>query len=170
MTEAGESSGRAAEARIAVLYAEHIPRARRLAYLLTGSREDAEDLAHEAFLRVVGRFADLRAPELFSAYLNRAVVNACRSSHRKSAVRRKHAALQKASTTVPAHDPSDRDALWAMLLRLPERQRAALVLRFYEDLSESAIADALRCRPGTVKSLLSRGLEALRAEVSNEPV
>jgi RNA polymerase sigma factor (sigma-70 family) len=62
----------------------------------------------------------------------------------------------------------DRELLWTALGRLPERQRAALVLRFYEDLSEAQVAEILRCRPGTVKSLVSRGLERLRIEMRGE--
>ena len=62
----------------------------------------------------------------------------------------------------------DRDELWTALERLPQRQRAAIVLRYYEDLSESRIAELLQCRPGTVKSLLSRGLEAMRTEIGGD--
>ena len=58
--------------------------------------------------------------------------------------------------------------LWRALGRLSGRQRAAIVLRFYEDLSEARIAEILRCRPGTVKSLLSRGLETLRHDIRDE--
>jgi RNA polymerase sigma factor (sigma-70 family) len=54
------------------------------------------------------------------------------------------------------------------LLRLPARQRAAIVLRYYEDLPERQIAELLRCQPGTVKSLLSRGIAALREQVGGE--
>ena len=62
-------------------------------------------------------------------------------------------------------DPEDRDELWKGLQRLAPRQRAAIVLRFYEDLSEERTAEVLGCPRGTVKSLVSRGLEALRTEV-----
>ena len=61
--------------------------------------------------------------------------------------------------------PEDRDELWSALQRLSPRQRAAIVLRFYEDLSEERTAEVLRCPRGTVKSLVSRGLETLRTEV-----
>jgi RNA polymerase sigma factor (sigma-70 family) len=62
-------------------------------------------------------------------------------------------------------DLAVREAVRQELLRLPQRQRIALVLRFYEDLSEAQIADFLQCRPGTVKSLISRGTQALRARM-----
>jgi len=61
-----------------------------------------------------------------------------------------------------------REDLWRALGRLSKRQRAALVLRFYEDLPERQVAEILRCRPGTVKSLVSRGLETLRNEIRGE--
>jgi RNA polymerase sigma factor (sigma-70 family) len=57
------------------------------------------------------------------------------------------------------------EAIHGALLRLPERQRAAMVLRFYEDLSETQAADVLRCRPGTVRSLVARGMKTLRTEL-----
>lgn len=66
----------ATSSRMADLYAAHMPAAIRLALVLTGSREDAEDLAQEAFIRTAGRFADLRSRDAFPAYLRRAVVNA----------------------------------------------------------------------------------------------
>ena len=62
----------------------------------------------------------------------------------------------------------DREELWRALRRLSERQRAAIVLRFYEDLSEAQVAEILNARPGTVKSLVSRGLETLRGEIRGE--
>jgi len=62
----------------------------------------------------------------------------------------------------------DRELLWRAMAGLTERQRAAIVLRFYEDLSEADVAEILRCRPGTAKSLVSRGLEAMRHEIRGE--
>jgi RNA polymerase sigma factor (sigma-70 family) len=73
-----------------------------------------------------------------------------------------------ASPGITAPDLGDRDALWDALARLPQRQRAALVLRYYEDLSERQIADVLQAPVGTVKSLLSRGLNTLRNEIGGE--
>ena len=62
----------------------------------------------------------------------------------------------------------DRELLWRAMAGLTDRQRAAIVLRFYEDLSEADVAEILRCRPGTAKSLVSRGLEAMRQEMRGE--
>ena len=68
----------------------------------------------------------------------------------------------------PLPDLGARDEMWQALLRLPERQRTAIVLRYYEDLSEAQTADTMRCPQGTVKSLVSRGLDRLRQEMTRD--
>jgi RNA polymerase sigma factor (sigma-70 family) len=78
------------------------------------------------------------------------------------------ATAQRDTARWPTSSVEDRELLWRALGRLPERQRVAIVLRFYEDLPEAQVADILRCRPGTVKSRVSRGLEALRLEMRGE--
>ncbi|MFL5797184.1 MAG: RNA polymerase sigma factor [Actinomycetota bacterium] len=149
------------------LYERHVPDAVRLGYLLTGDREVARDMAHEAFTRVVGRLAHLRRPDAFGAYLRRAVVNLSRNHFRSRSRERAYVERGQArDTTAPAEETVlERAVLRSALLRLPERQRAAIVLRFYLDLAEDQAADALRCRPGTVRSLVSRGMQSLRATV-----
>jgi RNA polymerase sigma-70 factor (sigma-E family) len=153
--------------RLGELYRRHAPDAGRLAYLLTGDRALAEDLVQEAFLRLFGRFQDLRRPEAFEWYLRRTVVNLANSQFRRRRVERAYLdrrvpeARPDASAEVEA-----REDLWRALQALPERQRAALVLRFYEDLPEARAAEVLGCPVGTVKSLVSRGLERLRAGMS----
>jgi RNA polymerase sigma-70 factor (sigma-E family) len=152
------------------LYLRHAPDAVRLAYLLTGNRSLAEDLVQEAFVRVTGKLLHLRNPGDFHAYLRLSVVNLARSHGRHRSVERRYlerSADPRAQVVIDP-DPADRDAMRAALLELPVRQRSAIVLRYYEDLSESQIADVLRCRPGTVKSLLSRGLERLRPMIGDE--
>jgi RNA polymerase sigma-70 factor (sigma-E family) len=132
--------------------AQHEPML-RLAYLLTQSRAVAEDLVHDSFIRVQPRFASLDAPV---AYLRRTVTNACYSYHR-------HRRVEEA---VPVEPPASVDAahdeMWDALAGLAPRRRAALVLRYYLDLSEADIASALGCRRGTVKSLTHRGIDDLR--------
>jgi RNA polymerase sigma-70 factor (sigma-E family) len=125
----------------------------RLAYLLTHSRQAAEDLVQDSFLRVQPRWGTLDTP---AAYLRRTVTNACYSWHRR---RRREVATE---VEAPAPADPEHDELWDALARLAPRRRAALVLRYYLDLSEADIADALGCRPGTVKSLTHRGLADLR--------
>lgn len=154
--------------RLADLYARYQTQSRRLAYLLTGDRELAEDLAQEAFVRVAGRLEWLRKPEAFEWYLRRAVINVCRGHWRKMRSERRYLARERSrpAEEVTGHtDLGTRDELWRALLLLPPRQRAALVLRFFEDMSEQDAADAMGCPVGTVKSLVSRGLKTLRENV-----
>ena len=154
---------------MAELYARHVPAGVRLAYLLTGDRQQAEDLAHEAFVRCVGRFAHLRAREAFDGYLRRSIVNLHTSGVRRKYVerewlRREGPRVARATSTLP--DVSARQDLWRALGTLPSRQRAALVLRYYEDLSERDTAAVLGCSLAAVKSLVARGSEALRAGIA----
>jgi RNA polymerase sigma-70 factor (sigma-E family) len=158
--------------RIGQLYQEHAVGAVRLAYLLTGDRGLAEDLVQDAFVRLAGRLVHLRDPGAFDAYLRRTVVNLGHSYFRRKRVERTYvkraAAAGPESAQWPGRSIEDRDELWRALGRLSDRQRAAIVLRFYEDLSEAQVADILKCRPGTVKSLVSRGLDALRNEIGDD--
>ena len=154
--------------RLGELYRRHAGDAARLAYLITGDRALAEDLAHEAFVRLIGRFRDLRNPESFEFYLRRTVVNLARSHFRRRRVERAYLegrARTDAPAAGPAPDLGAREELWAALQSLPERQRTAIVLRFYEGLSEARTAEVMRCPVGTVKSLVSRGLGRLRGVI-----
>ena len=153
------------------LYAGHAPRAGRLAYVLTGDPDLAEDVAQEAFSRLIVRLPALRNTDAIDAYLRRSVVNLCRKHWRRLGRERAFLRAQGpavTSTTVALPDVAGADALRRALSRLPYRQRAALVLRFFEDLSERETARALGCAVGTVKSLASRGLAALREELEDE--
>ncbi len=159
------------EGRMAELYARHVPAGMRLAYLLTGNRQQAEDLVQEAFIRCVGRFRYLRVPDAFEAYLRRAIVNLHTSGLRRHRLERawlarEGAAVARRTTSMP--DVGVREDLWRRVLALPARQRAALVLRFYEDLSERDTAEVLGCTVPAVKSLVSRGTAALRHEIESE--
>jgi RNA polymerase sigma-70 factor (sigma-E family) len=162
--------GQAAEAahgRLAALFVRHAADSIRLGYLLTGDRALAEDLVQEAFVRLAGRFADVRNPEAFPGYLRTTVVNLSRMHFRRRKVERAYLEREGQRPSIDASSPEveEHERLKRALLRLPERQRAALVLRFYEDLSERDTADTLRCRPGTVKSLVSRALASMRDEL-----
>ena len=126
----------------------------RLAALLLGTDATAEEIVQDCFIKVGRRWATVDHP---AAYLRAAVVNACRSQRRR-------AALERARRPQPIAIEADlgADEVWDALACLPYRQRAALVLRFYEDMAEPDIAAALGCRPATVRSLVHRGLAQLR--------
>ena len=129
----------------------------RLAWLLSGSRQDGEDVVHDAFLRVEERFDDLVVPE---AYLRRAVVNGVLALQRRRAVERRH----RSAPEIWHLDP-DVEEVWAAVRHLPDRQREALVLRFYLDLSLEQVADHRGCPVGTAKSLVHRGVATVRRRV-----
>ncbi|MDP9220706.1 MAG: SigE family RNA polymerase sigma factor [Actinomycetota bacterium] len=156
--------------RLAVLYERQAPDAIRLAVLLTGDRALAEDLVQEAFAKLVGRLAHLREPDAIGAYLRKAVVNQSRMHFRRRKVER--ASMERLgsrpASSIGGSDLDEREAMAQALMRLPERQRAAIVLRFYEDLSERQAAEVLGCRPGTVGSLVSRGFDTLRPLVRGD--
>ena len=146
-------------ASLADLYRERYLPMVRLAYLMVGSTTVAEDLVQDAFARMHRHWDNAEHPR---AYLRTAVINACRSHLRRLALER---AYRRHPSAVNDSVLPQADELFDALAALPSRQRAALVLRFYEDLSEADIAVALGCRPGTVKSLLHRGLAELRKVV-----
>jgi RNA polymerase sigma factor (sigma-70 family) len=95
-----------------------------------------------------------------AAYLRVIVVNLSRTEARRAA-----RPLPTESAPAPTGEP-EVDELWAHVQRLPEKYRTALALRFYADMSEAQMAEQLDCRPGTVKSLVSRGLDLLRKELA----
>ncbi len=159
------------EGGLAELYARYVPSALRLAFLLTGDRSQAEDLVHEAFVRCIGRFAHLRAHEAVDAYLRRAVVNLHTSGLRRRRTERTWIAQQgvgEAGRAASMPDVDTRVDLWQALRELPSRQPAALVLRYYEDLSERDSAAVLGCSIAAVKSLVQRGGNALRTIVGED--
>ncbi|MGH9282445.1 MAG: SigE family RNA polymerase sigma factor [Acidimicrobiales bacterium] len=129
----------------------------RLAYLLTGDRSAAEELVQDAFVSIHRNWDRATTP---GGYLRTAVVNNARSWLRRRVLEKERAPLRPVATTgIPA------DEMWDVLQTLPERQRAAIVLRFYEDLPDADIARILGCRLPTVRTAIHRGLAALRKEI-----
>jgi RNA polymerase sigma-70 factor (sigma-E family) len=141
----------------------------RYALMLTGDPHTAQDLVQETMVRAQlnwGRVARSDSPD---GYVRKILTNQFIELRRGSWLRR---VLLRAEPdeirTVPADHAAEtveRDRIWTMLSRLPRRQRAALVLRYYEDLPDAEIAEALGCAVGTVRSSISRALATLRAEL-----
>jgi len=150
-------------AEVLAVYDLHYDRLVRIAYLTTGSSAIAEDIVQDAFMDALRRWEHIRDPP---AYLRRAVINRSTSWLRRLIRERRHL---DASTLydVVWHD-ADTLAVTDTIRHLPPRQRAAVILRYVDGLSETEIADALGCRPGTVKSLLSRSRASLKAALSND--
>jgi RNA polymerase sigma-70 factor (ECF subfamily) len=157
-----------ASVMLAALYRREATAATRLAYALTGDRDAAEDVVHDAFVKVGGKVFSFRDPEHARAYLMRTVINLCRGRGRKMQIERR--GLSKLESPGPPHSVpvSSDDEMWTALLHLPIRQRAALFLRYYQDLSEQEAADALGCSLSALKSLVNRGLRALRVQLKEE--
>lgn len=160
------ATGSASQARIAELYERHVARAVGLARLLSGDAYAAEDIAHEAFVRTAGRLTGLRDAAAFDAYMRRTVVNLCRARCRRIVVEQRYLRRAVELAVDPAWSRTeDRDVLWTALGELPERQRAAVVLRYYEDLDEQMVAEVLRCSSRAVNALVSRAMATLRARM-----
>jgi RNA polymerase sigma-70 factor (sigma-E family) len=157
--------------RVEELYDEHMAPAVRFAYLVSGDEALAQDLAHDAFLKVASKLARLRSPEAFGAYLRSAILNGCRSHWRKT--QRERVRLETVAATLPPAvslpDVGTVDEMRQALAALPPRRRVAVVLRYYEDMSERQTADVMGCSVSAVKALVGRGLEQLRAILEGDP-
>jgi len=153
---------------LADLYARHAGEALRLAYLLTGDRSLADDLVQDAFVRVAGRLLHLRDPGGFYAYLRKTIVNLARSHFRHRAVERRFLERQAGPPPIEPEDVSNRERLRTALMALPIGQRTAIVLRYFEDLSEAQTADLMGRHAAAVKSLVSRAMVTLRTTVGED--
>jgi RNA polymerase sigma-70 factor (sigma-E family) len=155
--------------RLEALYLCHGPEALRLAYLLTGDRELAEDLAQEAFVRVARRLTGLRNADAVRWYLRRTVVNLANSHLRRRRVERAHMpALAGSVAGLSTVDVATRQAVRDAIAQLTARQRTVVVLRYYEDLTDQQIASVLGCPVGSVKSALHRASAILRQHLEPE--
>jgi RNA polymerase sigma-70 factor (sigma-E family) len=153
------------EAEFAELFAAMWPGLYRMAVAVAGDRAAAEDAVQAAFARAYAAWSRVRRADHVEAYLRRMVVNEILGARRSGWFRRErpHENVDPGHVAL-GHDDAvaERDALWAAVLALPVRQRAVVVLRYYEDLSEEQIASALGCSRGTVKSQASAALANLR--------
>lgn len=149
--------------RLEELYRVQVAPLQRLAFLLTGDHHLAEDITQQAFVRFYRRFFDLRDPAAAPAYLRRTVVNLARSHHRRGRREREHLEAQAAAPEAFAErSVEDHDWMVRTLAALPYRQRSAIVLRFYEDLTEHQAAEVLGISAAAMKSLTARAMAALR--------
>jgi RNA polymerase sigma-70 factor (sigma-E family) len=136
----------------------------RFAYVLSGDRHLAEDLVQEVLARVCQRWHRMAHVEQPDAYLRSAIVRQFLSWRRRRASRETptHPLPEQVSTADATTRHAMQDEMWRLLASLPRKQRAVLVLRFYEDLPDPEIAAVLGCQPTTVRVHASRGLARLR--------
>jgi RNA polymerase sigma-70 factor (sigma-E family) len=158
---ADRSSAR--DEQVVGLFAQHYGGLCRLAALLTGDAAAAEEIVSEAFLRTYAGWWRLRRPEQAQWYLRRTVVNLCRSRQRRRSVEdRSNRTTWAAERDVLAAAPTAADdAVFDAVAGLPRRQREAVVLRYYQDLTEAEVARVLGCSLGTAKSQLSKARQTL---------
>jgi RNA polymerase sigma-70 factor (sigma-E family) len=136
----------------------------RLCVLLSGDRHVAEDIVQDVFVKVAPRIDEVSA-ERVGSYLRKVAVNLWKNRLRSLVRERRARGRTVIETVAGGVGREDRAVLRAAVLGLPKRQRACLVLRYYEDLSEREVASVLGCSIGTVKSQTSRGLARLRREL-----
>lgn len=153
-----------ARARLEALYREAYEPSVRLAHLLVGDRGRAEELTQDAFVRVHGRIDGLDEP---AAYLRTVLVNLCRDAGRRRSRFARLPEPRPRPVDAPTV-PTEATAVWQALQDLPDRQRIALVLRYYLDRPTDEIAELLGARPATVRSLVHRGLATLKEVVPHD--
>ena len=144
---------------------EHTPALLRTAYLLTGDGVAAEELVQDTLVHLYPKWGRVESAQVPLAYVRRSLANGYVTGRRRPSASRELMMGQLPERADGRDDVArvaDRDEVWALLGTLPQRQRAALVLRYFHDQTDEEIAKALDCRPGTVRSLISRGLAALR--------
>jgi RNA polymerase sigma-70 factor, ECF subfamily len=150
---------------IEAIYREHGSRFRRVAAAILGSAEAAEDVVQEAFASAVAKRGSFRGSGATSAWIWRIVVNGALSRRRRGRLERR---LAERLRPVGAEPGMSDGSFRALVARLPERQRAALFLRYYADLDYAAIAEILAVRPGTVGKLLHDARASLRAALGDD--
>ena len=149
-----------------VLFDRHYRSLRGLAFVMLGDAARAEEIVSEAYLKAFGGWGRMRRMDHPQAYLRQIVVNLCRSKFRREKVELRVNALVHRSGEAEWQPSAElRLDLWAAVRKLPERQRACVVLRYLEDMTEREIADALECSVGTVKSQLSKARTKLEREL-----
>jgi RNA polymerase sigma-70 factor (sigma-E family) len=159
------ASGWDADDAVTQLYVAHYSSLVRLAALLVRHSGEAEEIVQDSFVAMHGRWHRLREPDKALAYLRQSVINRARSAQRHHVVVDKHTPRHVDDAPSAEHHAlgsETRAEVMGALHQLPTRQREVLVLRYYSELSEAEIADALGISRGAVKSHASRGMSALR--------
>jgi RNA polymerase sigma-70 factor (sigma-E family) len=148
----------------ASFYAAARPTLLRTTYAVTGDRQLAEDAVQVAFAKAYAAWARVTRADDPTAYVRRIAINAALGHRRRASFRRETSVDRPPDLPVvdPGMDALERDEVWRAVRALPPRQRAVVVLRYYEDLSEQQIAEVLGCSRGTVKSQASNALATLR--------
>ena len=165
LTRPGGAAVAGPDAVLTDLYTAHYRGLVRLAAYLTGDPDNAEEVVQDAYVRVHGSWRGLKDPTKGEAYLRTAVVNLSRSRLRRRQVASRYVApplSDAASAESGALALAQRDAVLSALQKLPRRQREAVVLRYYSDLTEPQTAAAMGCSVGSVKSYTSRAMATLR--------
>jgi RNA polymerase sigma-70 factor (sigma-E family) len=149
----------------------HLAAVLRFAAVLAGDRAAADDLAQEVLIRAYSRWDRIGGLERPEFYVRKMILNEFLSWRRRSARQARRDLLAERASAVPDHAQaySEREALLGELSKLPRRQRAVLVLRYYEGRPDTEIAQLLGCSPGTVRGYASRALAALRVEMTPRP-
>lgn len=146
----------------------------RFGYLVTHDRDQAEDAVQDALVALYPRWSKVLRNGDPERYARRCIVNAdltrWRRFRRRETPVADSASLLTQGTDDTADGSAEQDVVWALCATLPTRQRAAVVLRYYEGLSDAEIADILGCTDGTVRSQIHRALAALRQRISTEEV
>ncbi len=150
-------AGPGAEA-FTLVYRTERNRLRRVAYLMTGQAAVAEELVHDAFVRLHQRWDAVDVP---AAYLRTTLVRLCLAWRDRTAM-----GTAREPRSADRVEPPEIDETWDLLARLPRDQRVALVLRYYEDLPVDEIARVTGCRPATARTRIHRALVKLRKEMT----
>lgn len=166
----GMSRAEARDAEFTAYLAARQPALLRTAYLLTGDRDQAEDVLQTALAKLYLSWDKVRDRGAVDAYVRRIVVNENNSLWRRGWKRREHATdvVPEGRPHHDAYDEGTSDALWQVVQTLPRKARAVVVLRYYEQLTEAETADVLGISVGTVKSQASRALATLRERTPSE--
>lgn len=166
------TSPAAKDAEFSDYMAARQPSLLRTAYLLTGDRHAAEDLVQTALAKLYLSWDKVQRRDLVDGYVRRIMVNENNSLWRRTWKRKEvttDEVPERGAVPASVRDHGEKSALWDFVQTLPTKQRAVIVLRYYEDLSEAEIADVLGISVGTVKSQASRALASMRQRVHTRP-